>query len=78
LSREGPDNDARDRPRTKVPVSFSVPLPSVEKRLASGKALRAQVAVGAFAAAYDKQTDRDYDALVKAAEAKRIRVANTA
>ena len=41
---------------------FTAPMPSVE-------------AIAGFAAAYAEQTDRDYDALVKAAKEKRIRVA---
>jgi len=35
-------------------------------------------AIARFAAAYAKQTDRDHDALVKAARAKRVRAANVA
>ena len=39
--------------------------------------LKSLVAVARFAAAYAEQTDRDYDALVKSAKEKRIRVAKT-
>jgi uncharacterized protein (DUF2252 family) len=43
-----------------------------------GKSDGMDEAVARFAAAYAEQTDRDYDALVKAAKEKRIRVAKTA
>jgi hypothetical protein len=42
-----------------------------------GKSDGMDVAVARFAAAYAEQTARDYDALVKAAKEKRIRVAKT-
>ena len=42
-----------------------------------GKSEGMDEAVAGFAAAYADQTDRDYDALVKAAKAKRIPVAKT-
>jgi len=43
-----------------------------------GKSDGMDEAVARFAVAYAEQTDRDYDALVKAAKVKRIRVAKVA
>jgi len=46
-------------------------------RANQGKSDGMDEAVARFAFAYAEQTDRDYDALVKAAKEKRIRVATT-
>jgi uncharacterized protein DUF2252 len=64
-------------PDAKLLARFTAPLPSMAERMAKGKGLREQ-AVARFAEAYADQTNRDYDALVKAAKEQRIPVAKTA